>query len=262
MLEAAAIAQDDLEQITSLPPITSGQIESANEPYMSSSRRIQQSQIAQGVFLDNFLMFDVELHRVLLDAIVTVFDKRKVFRYVSDTNDEIEEVEVNAPAEVDPITLEVTRVVNRLDAAKYDYMQAAGDNSVTGRETEFAMFMKVSTDVLRNMPSDQWENILATIPNTYAKDLALRLREFRERKEEAMANQGPAQEPARVSLSLKGEDLQRPEAQAILEAQGVIPPQQQEQAPVMPQAPEQMQQPDVLELPPEIMELIAGGQPV
>ena len=206
MLEGVAVAMDDLENITSLPPIAAGQIESANEPYMSTARRIQQSQIAQGVFFDNFLLFDTELHRVILDAIPANFTEAKVFRYTSPTN-ELEEVAVNQPGEIDPFTLEVKTVVNRLDAGKYDYLQAVGDNSVTGRETEFGQFMQISADILRNMPAEQWENLMKVMPNTYAQSFAQSLMQERMRREEAMAAQGgPQPEPARIQVQLSVED--------------------------------------------------------
>lgn len=264
-LEGAAIADDNLDRITNLPPIAAGSLESANEPYLSSSRRIQQSMIAQGVMFDNYMQFDTDVHRKILNMLPYTFTKEKVFRYATEMN-EPQEVAVNVEAETDPFTLEATKIVNRLDAAKYDYLQAVGDNSITGREHELGMFLKLAGEVLNKLPPEQWSAVLRSLPNTYAQDMAKSLMEEQKRREEAAQSGGPQPEPARIQVQLRGEDLQNPDARAILQAQGVLPqgegaPAPAQGGPAMPIYPEAPAGGGPTEvIPDEIMQLIAGGQ--
>lgn len=258
-LELSAVAEDDMDNVTALPPAMGGAMEAANETFSGLSRRIAQSQTAQGPYLDNFNLFDHKLHEVILSALPYCYTEEKVFRYVSDDGTDQTAV-VNQPAEVNPMTLEVSRVVNSLDGAKYDYLQAQGDNSITGLENEFGNFMQVSSEILRSLPPEEWSAVLATVPNRFAKEMAQRLTELKNQREQAAANSTPQPDPARVQVQLKGEDLQTPEAQAILQSQGVLPSEQGGEAPVEPQAPtDPIQAPQEVELSPEVIAALQGG---
>ena len=264
MLEMSNVATNDLEMVSAINPAMGGAQESANETATGFSRRITQAQTAQGQYMDNMMQFDNEVHKMILKMIPFVYNEERVIRYVTESN-EPQEVVVNKVEERDPMTLAVTKVVNRLDASRYDYMQAVGDNSVTGRENEFGAFLKISSEVLSKLPPEQWPSALKVIPNTYAKEMAENMEQAKAQQEQMQQQQvqqaqafearnDAVQEEARtnVNVNLKGEDLQNPIAQAILAEKEVLPAEPQGQPGPMGEA---QQQPAMS---PELMDALGG----
>jgi len=206
-IDISAIAQDDLDTISAINPAMLGTQESANESRVSLERRISQSQVAQGNYMDNFNQFDQELHKTLLMMIPYIYQEPEILRYVNDLGVE-ENVEVNQPEQTNPITGEVSKVKNRLDAVDYDYLLAAGDNSITGRESENRQFVTLVGEVLNQMPQELWAPFLENVPNRHAKDFAGKLREQDQAQQEALANgtqQGDGD--IKMNLNIDGEDI-------------------------------------------------------
>jgi hypothetical protein len=206
-IDISAIAQDDLDTISAINPAMLGFQESANESNVSQERRISQSQTAQGNYMDNFNLFDQQLHRVLLMMIPYVYKEYEILRHVDDLNN-VQETSVNEPAAINPLTGAVTRIKNRLDAIDYDYLLAAGDNSISGREHENRVFLQITADVLSQMPQELWSSFLSNVPNRHAQDFAQQLMQQEEAQKQAVA-EGTQQGEGdiKMNLNIDGEDI-------------------------------------------------------
>lgn len=259
MLEMSNVAANDLEVVSAINPAMGGAQESANETATGFSRRITQAQTAQGQYMDNMMQFDTEASKLMVKMVPFVYNEERVIRYVTEGN-EPQEVTINEVVERDPMTMAVSKVVNRLDASRYDYMQAVGDNSVTGRENEFGAFLKISGEVLSKLPPEQWPSALKVIPNNYAKEMAENMEAAKQQQEQMQQQQvqqaqqfearnDAVQEEARtnVNVNLKGEDLQNPIAQAILTEKEVLPAEPQGQPGPQGEAPQQAMSPELMQ---------------
>jgi hypothetical protein len=206
-IDISAIAQDDLDTISAINPAMLGTQESANESRVSMERRISQAQVAQGNYMDNFNMFDQQLHKTLLLMIPYIYTEPQIHRFVDDMGG-VQEVETNMPQGVNPLTGAVSAVKNRLDACDYDYLLAAGDNSITGRENENRQFTTLVAEVLNQMPQELWVSFLENVPNRHAQEFAQSLRQQEQAKQEAMAagtQQGEGD--IKLNLNIDGEDI-------------------------------------------------------
>lgn len=266
MLEMSGVAEKDLETVSAINPAMGGAQESANETASGYSRRVSQAQTAQGQYMDNFMLFDTEVHKTLIKAFPFVYNEERVLRYVKDDNTPGEET-INKVVERDPITLAVTRVVNRLDASRYDYLQSVGDNSVTGKENEFGAFLKITQEVLGKLPPEQWPSALKVIPNRYAKEMAEGMEAAQAQKaeqEQAQVQQAQQFESrndevedskrTNVNVNIKGEDLDKPIVQEILVQNEVLGGQGQEGGGQQP-----VQQTPQSALTPELAQVLGGS---
>ena len=206
-IDISAIAQDDLDTISAINPAMLGTQESANESRVSMERRISQSSIAQGNYMDNFNMFDQELHKTILMMIPYVYTEPEIHRYVDDDG-KLQEVETNTPEAINPLTGAVSSVKNRLDAVDYDYLMAAGDNSITGRENENRQFTTLVSEVLNQMPQELWAPFLENVSNRHAQEFAEKLRGQEKASQEAVAagtKQGEGD--IKMNLNIDGTDI-------------------------------------------------------
>jgi len=235
MLEMSNVASNDLEMVSAINPAMGGAQESANETATGFSRRITQAQTAQGQYMDNMMQFDTEASKLMVKMVPFVYNEERIIRYLGEDN-QAKQVTINEVVERDPTTMAASRVANRLDASRYDFMQAVGDNSVTGRENEFGAFLKISSEVLSKLPPEQWPAALKVIPNNYAKEMAENMEAAKQAQEqmqqqqvqqaqqfEARNDTTEGESRTNVNVNLKGEDLQDPVALAILKEKEVLP---------------------------------------
>jgi len=223
-VDLSAVAMDDVDVISGIHPAMMGVQESANESKVAMDRRIGQSQINQGLMIDNFGLFDVNLHRVILKMLPYVLDYNAVRRY-TDENDRTQEVEVNSPQGFG-VDGSPSSWINRLDTAKYDYKQAQGDNSVSGREQENKMFVSLVSESLRVIPQEFWVAFLQNVPNKHAQDFAAQIEKQEAQQQEAI-NNGliPPETQTKLNLNIDGQDIQlnNPIIFDILKRNGALP---------------------------------------
>ena len=206
-VELSTIASSDMESISGVHPGMLGYQESANETALRMDFRVKQGQVTQGEMIDNFNLFDQQLHKTILDVLPYVIDDYCVFRYV-DEKSNAQEVEVNKPEGYNPLTGEADSWVNKLDAGTYDYVVGQGDNSITGREHELQRFLQITSQVLPQVPQSSWGSLLRALPDKMAQDFGKELDEQAQAQQEAIANGTASTIEPSVSFSLNGQDLQ------------------------------------------------------
>jgi len=224
-VDLSNIASSDLDEISNIQQELRGEQASANDTRAAMDRRITMQQSSQGMYFDNFDIFDVELHRTILKMLPYVFTEHQMHRYTDENNQEVV-FETNAPVETDPITGAVTRVKNRLDACDYDYLQAVGDNSVTGQAEQNAEFAIMSQQVLPTIPRELWVTYLRSMPNMHAQKFAADLEESEKNQAEAQkrGDPTPARSEVRMNLNIAGADIQTrdPMIMDVLKRQGIV----------------------------------------
>ena len=129
---------------------------------------------------------------------------------------------MNVPTDFDLVG-QATRIMNRLDASEFDFVEALGDNSVTGRANELDAFAQVMQQVMPTVPPENWVTVLKEIPNAICQKIAAAVKQAAE-----AAAQNPTPPPTKVSwtgdVSKLGFD---PVAQQIARLTGIMPEQPQ-----------------------------------
>jgi len=196
-----------------------GGAQSSQESGKAIQKRIDQGQMKQTPYLDSYNGFDLRCVKKLLKMIPYVFTEYFMMEYIS-TDNQVEKAEFNVPQQFDWMTGAVTRLKNNLNGAKYDYQEAHGDNSTTGREFELKVFTEVLKNILPTMPdASLWPSLLLSIPNRLANEFGKKIQS----QLEAQAEQGP--EAPKMSFSFTGEDLlYNPLAQQVLQQAGYAVP--------------------------------------
>lgn len=189
-----------------------GGTQSSQESGRVVDMRIKQSQGKLLPTMSNLNRFVHRVRRKLLKILPYVLTEEQTFRWVK--GGESREVTVNEP-EYDTISGRVKRLINRLDAAKYDFVLDEADNSVSGLENEFQRFLAIMGQAMPNIPPQSWPPILASIPNRICQEMAKNLEEF-------AAAQKPPETLARLNVNLDGKDLPyNPLAQALVAKAGL-----------------------------------------
>lgn len=201
--DAAEQFQGDLDRIFLDRNVEGGKVTS-QESGKAIEKRVAQGQMKQSPYLDTYNGFDLRNQKTILKLLPYIFTEHHIFHYIKDDNTE-EEVEVNAPDKFDWQTGATTRVKNNLAGAKYDYMEAHGDNSVTGREHELKVFQEVLHNVLPSMPDvSLWPALLSSIPNRLTNEFGRKIQSALV----AQAEQGEDEAtPPKLSFSFTGDDL-------------------------------------------------------
>lgn len=211
--------QGDMDRIFMDRNVEGGS-QSSQESGKAIKQRIEQGQSKQAPYFDTYDSFDLRCIRKILNMIPYVFTEYFMLRYIKEDNTEAT-AEFNVPTDFDWTTGAVTKVKNNLAGAKYDYREAHGDNSITGREFELKVFQDVLKNILPSMPDTSlWPSLLLSIPNRLANEFGRKI----QKQLDAQAEQGP--EAPKMSFSFTGEDLlYNPIAQGILQQSGYQVPQ-------------------------------------
>lgn len=229
--EMEMIARNDIQTNSGLAPGFGGQAGSANETAQRMTQSIDRSERSQGMWFDSFMKFDIQLHKLILDALPYLMDTTKVLRYVDEFED-VKDVPVNQPSELNQYTGKVVKWINNMSGAKYDYVVGQGDNSVSGREEEASMFNNILSQVLPRVPQEFWPEVLKYMPNNLAVKMGKQLAvQAEERAKNIAEGNVPSEAEVKVLLNLNGEDVQtnNPQLFDILRRAQVIGPDAQPQ---------------------------------
>lgn len=229
--------QDDMDRLF-LDRNVEGGAQSSQESGKAIQRRIDQGQMKQSPYLDSYNMFDLRCTRKMLKMLPYRMTGYHMMRYVKEDGG-VGADEFNKPEQFDWMTGAVIRVKNNLAGAKYDYREAQGDNSITGKEFELKVFQEMLKNILPSMPDPSlWPSLLLSVPNRLANEFGRKIQE----QMEAASEQGP--EAPKLSFSFTGEDLlYNPIAQSVLQQAGYGNPGVQE-PPSGQQPPPEGQQPN------------------
>lgn len=217
------ISEEFLEDINRLS--VDRNFEGGTQTSQESGKAIQmrntQVTMKYSPYLSTYNLFHLRATRKILLMIPHVWTEYAIFRYIDGSGNPAE-LEVNKEEGYNWATGAAAKVKNNLCGARYDYMEAEGDNSVTAKEHELNVFNEIMERQLRNVPDVQfWPFLLASVPNRMAQDFGRKLQEYFD----AQAEAGNQPEPMKKTLSITGEDvLHNPYVIAILQQEGILPP--------------------------------------
>lgn len=220
--ELYAEAQMANDRLTVSPNVEGG-TQSSQESAKAFTARVQQSTTKAAPYLNAWQQFTMRNRMIFWMMLQQTMTEYEVIRYFKDdAENKTVEISVNEPAEYDMLG-QATRIMNRLDASEFDFVEALGDNSVTGRAAELDAFAQVMRDVMPTVPPENWVDVLKEIPNAICQKIAIEVR-----KKAELAAQNPTPPPTKVSwsgdISKLGFD---PLAQQIAKLTGVLPEQSQ-----------------------------------
>lgn len=212
-----------------------GGVQTSQESGKSIEARVRQTNNRNSPYMNNFNQFALRARRKICKMIPYCYTEEQTVRFVQETSNKPREEVLNQEVEFDWEGT-ATKVVNNLSGAKYDYIEAFGDDSISGQEAELSVFQDILQNVLPNTPQDAWGLLLTTIPNRLANDFGRKLQE----QAEQASQQEPQPDPMKLSLSIDGKDVLYNElVQTILKEQGVLP----QDAQTQPMPPEQQSMP-------------------
>ena len=201
-----------------------GGTQSSQESAKAIQVRTQNSMLKYSPHLTAHNYFHLRNVRKMLLMVPCVYTEPEVLRYVTKEG-QLAQVEFNKPEEYSLITGAVTRVKNNLCGARFDYIEAEGDNSATAKEFELNQFNEILSNLKAVQDMSAWPPLLLEMPNRLAQDFGRRLQASIEKQSQA----GPGIEPVKVALTASGEDLlHNPILVETLQALGVVPPPQQQ----------------------------------
>lgn len=200
-----------------------GGTQSSQESGRAIAQRISQTQNKHLAYLTSFNMFNLRVNRKAVMMIPYLWTEPEIFRYVDPEHPDegVKEVALNDPEEFSIMSGAATRIKNNLAGAHYDYVEVEGDNSPSAKEHEMLVFMDLLDHLGQIKEVELWPTLLASIPNAMAQKFGRLLeKRFDER---AKASESREPDPAKVSLSIKGEQLMDPMAIDVLREMGVLP---------------------------------------
>lgn len=180
-----------------------GGVQSSQESGKAIERRISQTQVKYSPYLSGINLTDLRTTRKILLMIPYTHTEYEIFRFVDPKNGQQQQVALNEPTEFSWVGEGATRVKNNLCGARYDYVEAEGDNSVTAKEHELVVFNEIMEQLGRVADVTTWPFLLTSVPNRMAQEFGRKLQEHIDAKAQA----GPTPEPMKKSLNIKGEDL-------------------------------------------------------
>lgn len=192
--------QDDMDRIF-LDRNVEGGAQSSQESGKVVGKRIEQGQAKQSPYFDSYNFFDLRCTKKTLKMIPYRLTGYHINRYVNEDN--VPGVdEFNKPEKFDWVTGAVTVVKNNLAGSRYDYREAQGDNSITGKEFELKVFQEILKNILPAIPdASLWPDLLLSVPNRLANEFGRKIQKQME------ANQDKGPEAPKISFSFTGEEL-------------------------------------------------------
>jgi len=219
----------------STTPNFEGIPETSQESGKAISTRNRATEKKFSPYMNTYHSFDLRVTRKTLMMIPYVITEEKIYRHTDDMGRPVE-VEVNKPAQRDMMTGDPIRIINNLNGAKYDYIPAVTDDSISAREYELEQFKEILRDTLPTTPQEYWIPLLMSVGNTFAMKMAQRMKEV----QEELKNQEPAPERMKKTLSINSEDLMNNKiVQSILINEGVLDPSLLQKQPQPPMTGEQ-----------------------
>lgn len=201
-------------------PNFEGMAQSSQESAKVVNARSRQNEKKFSPYMNTYHDFDLRVTRKTLMMIPALVKDNAIFRHIDSKNRSVE-VEVNKVAERDMMTGNPTRIVNNLVNAKYDYVPAVTDDSLSAREFELNQFIEICRDILPTVPQEYWPELLHSVGNRYAVEFAEKMRKI----QEEMKNQQPPPEQLKKTLSINSEDISNNKIiQEILVREGVLDP--------------------------------------
>lgn len=198
-----------------------GGVSSSQESGKAIEKRNVQTQMKYSPYLSSFNLTNLRVTRKILMMIPYTFTEEEIMRYIDPKTNEAKQVTLNEQTDYSWVGAGVAKVKNNLCGAKYDYIEAEGDNSVTAKEHELAVFNDIMERLARIQQVQIWPFLLTSVPNRMAQEFGRKLQEFND----AQAQQPPAPEQMKKSLSLDGKDLlHNPRVIEILVKEGILPP--------------------------------------
>jgi hypothetical protein len=197
-----------------------GGVQSSQESGRAIERRISQTQVKYSPYLSAINLTDLRVTRKILLMIPYIWTEHEIFRYVDPKNGQLKQVAFNEPGSYSWVGEGVQSVKNNLCGARYDYVEAEGDNSATAQEHELVVFNEIMEQLGRLPEPSLWPFLLTSVPNRMAQEFGRKLQEHFD----AQAAAGNQPEPMKKSLSIKGEDLLfNPRVIEILVQEGILP---------------------------------------
>ncbi len=142
-------------------------------------------------------LYNLRVTRKILLMIPYLWTEEELFRYVDPKTQEQKQAVLNEAVDWDWYSGAVTRVKNNLDGARYDYVEAEGDNSPTAQEAEMAAFQDLLDHLGQIQDVTLWPALLSSVPNRMAQSFSRAL----EKKFEDQANAAKDTPPAPGKLS-------------------------------------------------------------
>jgi hypothetical protein len=196
-----------------------GGVQSSQESGKVVDRRITQMQVKYSPYLSTFNLTNLRVTRKILLMIPYTYTEQEIFRFVDPKSNQPRTVTLNEQTDYSWIGEGVARVKNNLSGARYDYIEAEGDNSVTAKEHELVVFNDIMQQLGRIQQVQLWPFLLTSVPNRMAQDFGRKLQEYFD----AQANAPTKPEPMKLAFSLDGKDLlHNPRAIQILTNAGIL----------------------------------------
>jgi len=201
-----------------------GGVSSSQESGKAIEKRNVQTQMKYSPYLSSFNLTNLRVTRKQLLMIPYTYTEEEIMHFVDPKTNEHKQVTLNEQTDYSWIGDGVAKVKNNLCGAKYDYIEAEGDNSATAKEHELAVFNDIMERLARVPQVQMWPFLLTSVPNRMAQEFGRKLQEYFD----AQAKQPPAPEQMKKSLSIDGKDLlHNPRVIEILVKEGVLPPETQ-----------------------------------
>lgn len=198
-----------------------GGVSSSQESGKAIEKRNVQTQMKYSPYLSTFNLTDLRVTRKILLMIPYTYTEQEIFHFVDPKSNQPRQVVLNEEQEYSWVGDGVARVKNNLCGAKYDYVEAEGDNSVTAKEHELAVFNEIMEGLARFPNVQYWPAMLTSVPNRMAQEFGRKLQE----QLDAQAKQPPAPEQMKKTLSIAGKDLlHNPRVIEVLVKEGILAP--------------------------------------
>lgn len=198
-----------------------GGTQSSQESGKVVGMRIQQGQMKYSPYLSTFNLTNLRVTRKILLMVPYTYTEQEMLHFVDPKTNQPRSVVLNEEQEYSWVGEGVARVKNNLCGARYDYIEAEGDNSVTAKEHELTVFNDIMERLARFPNVQFWPALLTSVPNRMAQEFGRKLQE----QLDAQAKQPPAPEQMKKTLSIAGKDLlHNPRVIEVLVKEGILAP--------------------------------------
>ncbi len=196
-----------------------GGVQSSQESGKAIQQRISQTQVKYSPYLSTFNLTNLRTTRKILLMVPYTYTEPQMLAYMDPKSNQPRQVMLNEETEYSWVGEGVARVRNNLSGCRFDYVEAEGDNSITAKEHELAVFNDIMERVARFPQIEFWPALLTSVPNRMAQDFGRKLQQVLDEK----AKQPPAPEQMKKSFTIAAKDLiHNPLAIQALANEGII----------------------------------------